>query len=700
MIKSKRKLECIITVSEQEIGTNTQSSTRVNKDSSKKTKKQFTSSDMDMKEQTSTTSNKSVNLITQSQPALDTCIKPLIITVKHQSLTDPTVIAIQISTDRLISESHSQINTMTPKQQEHPSVTTSSQSITAAKLNHSTVKPQSSVPSFTIPKSTKRIGTVEHTSDIDFIPNVAVSERVCHLPLTGSYGIGKYALVSEIDLDNTQSLCKWSIVGMYAQGTLNGEAITLHSYIYERMTGMKVPEGKKVDHADLNKMNYTRENMRLVDIYQNRANTANSSNNTSGCKHVGWDKDRGRWMVRVHTSKPGGYNFTARYDTIEAAVEAAKLAAKKQNPEHFRCDTNDDYIAISHDFDIIRASQPSLQFERYHEEQKLIREILPEHNEPSVNFVQIQKHWEELESSGESIKFVQIFMTGHWAQNGEYFIADAKYKDVLNQRSWQYKNRMSPVTSFGEKSIFAHWFILRVLEQRKKPDRYHDTIDHDNIKPLDDSTSNLRYSTKAKQQSNRAIPVNNTSGAKGVIKINSEFGGWKCKLSYENNSITLGSFRIFEVAVFFYDIAVEQWVGEAGKPNYVLRGDKYAWKFGDECIQITSLLELQTYVSKPKNVIRFKRITGLEARIITEIQQLRLFESRRNAGTMGITCQELPQYNKSSTNSSTSVSSVQLSKPTASMNKEEIDDLIRQAIEQDELDDAADAEQSEDETVQ
>lgn len=312
----------------------------------------------------------------------------------------------------------------------------------------------------------------------------------------------------------------------------------------------------------------------------------------------------------------------------------------------------------------------------------------PGGNAPSVNFVQIEKYWAELSTSVKENEFVQIPMTGHWSQNGEYFIADRKYKDVLNQRSWLYKNNKKPVMSFGGKCITAHWFILRVLEQRRKTDKYHNTIDHRNIKPLDDTVRNLRYSTKATQASNRAVPANNNSGAKGVQEVKTGIGGWYAKITFNIITIQLGTFRIFEIAVYFYDITVDQWVGDSGKPNYVLRGDKYAWKFGDKCLTVASLLDLQRHVSKPKNIVRFKLITGLQARIAKDLKELNAFISRQKNPTAVTSATIQSEYiNHSSTVSvEENESASSLHKPTALMTKEEIDELIREAMEQDALD--------------
>jgi hypothetical protein len=73
-----------------------------------------------------------------------------------------------------------------------------------------------------------------------------------------------------------------------------------------------------VDHADGDRTNNARENLRACTARQNSANRSRPKNNTSGFKGVTWHKQLNRWQVTVGRGK-GQYVGVFR-DRVEAAL--------------------------------------------------------------------------------------------------------------------------------------------------------------------------------------------------------------------------------------------------------------------------------------------------------------------------------------------------------------------------------------------
>ncbi len=84
--------------------------------------------------------------------------------------------------------------------------------------------------------------------------------------------------------------------------------------------------GYVIDHADRNKLNNCKRNLRFVTKSGNAANSKLSKNNTSGIKGV--QKARsGRWVARLMLN--GKNLYLGTYDTIEEASEARQKAEEK-----------------------------------------------------------------------------------------------------------------------------------------------------------------------------------------------------------------------------------------------------------------------------------------------------------------------------------------------------------------------------------
>lgn len=109
------------------------------------------------------------------------------------------------------------------------------------------------------------------------------------------------------------------------------------------------------------------------------------------------------------------------------------------------------------------------------------------------------------------------------------------------------------------KSILLHREILQAPSGM--------TVDHINGNGLDNQRNNLRLATHAENMRNSHLPINNTSGYKGVSwrKIDRK---WGVHIGVNNKVICLGGFDDLEEAARVYDEAAKKYHGEFAKLNF------------------------------------------------------------------------------------------------------------------------------------
>jgi len=146
------------------------------------------------------------------------------------------------------------------------------------------------------------------------------------IPLTQ----GKFALVDDEDFDFLMQF-KWrfckSINGTgYAVRTTPREFVNgrlkAHSVLMHRQI-MSAPKNLEVDHADRDKLNNQKYNLRLCTHAENQRNIGLTSKNTSGYKGVFWSEKDKKWisilMVNGETKRLGYFK----------KIEDAKIAYDK-----------------------------------------------------------------------------------------------------------------------------------------------------------------------------------------------------------------------------------------------------------------------------------------------------------------------------------------------------------------------------------
>lgn len=135
-----------------------------------------------------------------------------------------------------------------------------------------------------------------------------------HIELTG----GSVAVVDNEDFE-ALSRYRWKLhANGYAcrSARVGGKHVCI---LMHREVAM-APDGLQVDHIDLNKLNNTRANLRVVERSTNERNKPPTRRNTSGVKGVSFDARRGKWKA---TTKHRGRQYTiGRFATIEEAQRA------------------------------------------------------------------------------------------------------------------------------------------------------------------------------------------------------------------------------------------------------------------------------------------------------------------------------------------------------------------------------------------
>lgn len=119
----------------------------------------------------------------------------------------------------------------------------------------------------------------------------------------------------------------FEVVSQYTWRLKNGYAASGSKPLYMHRLIMRTPEEMETDHADMNRLNNCRSNLRIVSRVQNIMNRGAQSNNKSGAKGVIWGKTNKKWKAQIGCM--GRKIFIGYFDTVEDASDAYMQAALK-----------------------------------------------------------------------------------------------------------------------------------------------------------------------------------------------------------------------------------------------------------------------------------------------------------------------------------------------------------------------------------
>lgn len=107
----------------------------------------------------------------------------------------------------------------------------------------------------------------------------------------------------------------------YRVGSILGEEHRAHRIIWKLVTGVDPDE---IDHIDRDTSNNRWPNLRSVSHAENCRNMPRLSNSSSGHTGVHWDQRKMVWIS--HVGLKGRHKFLGYFDSLQAAVEARKVA--------------------------------------------------------------------------------------------------------------------------------------------------------------------------------------------------------------------------------------------------------------------------------------------------------------------------------------------------------------------------------------
>lgn len=126
---------------------------------------------------------------------------------------------------------------------------------------------------------------------------------------------GMFALVDDDDYE-WLSQYKWYYAGKYAIRTKKKNSKTKTFYMHREI--MRCKKGEEVDHANGNRLDNQRKNLRLCNQSQNSSNRDAKIGCTSKYKGVYWNKKALKWYARVCFGRKCVY-FGSFDDEKEAA---------------------------------------------------------------------------------------------------------------------------------------------------------------------------------------------------------------------------------------------------------------------------------------------------------------------------------------------------------------------------------------------
>ena len=133
-------------------------------------------------------------------------------------------------------------------------------------------------------------------------------------------------------------------------------------------------------------------------------------------------------------------------------------------------------------------------------------------------------------------------------------IVDDTDKYLLKKFLWSTSTGGYATTNIGRKTVRLHRLILPNIK----------LIDHKNQNKLDNRRDNLRPADKSTNGHNRNLQLNNTSGAKGILKVGTM---WRARIKLYGKHIQVGMFDTFEQAVKARDKLGAKLLADYYSPN-------------------------------------------------------------------------------------------------------------------------------------
>lgn len=149
------------------------------------------------------------------------------------------------------------------------------------------------------------------------------------IKLTGKYADGRVALVSDEDFERvmTRKWLYWPPYGRTQEtvsAKIAGKRVKLHRFILQ-----VVDPNIHVDHINGNRLDNTRDNLRLASLVENSRNRGPQRNNKLGFKGVRKLKQKAKNPFTAHINVNKKQIFLGGFASAEEAAKAYDVKAKE-----------------------------------------------------------------------------------------------------------------------------------------------------------------------------------------------------------------------------------------------------------------------------------------------------------------------------------------------------------------------------------
>ncbi len=141
-------------------------------------------------------------------------------------------------------------------------------------------------------------------------------------------------MVATVDDADFEWLSQWSWFTCNGYACRHGDAPDQSKFIYMHRQILSAPKGLEVDHADGNKVNNQRGNIRCCTSTENKINQPAKPSNKTGLKGVAFDSQTGKYRSQIRVF--GKRVELGRFPTPQLAHAAYCKAALENHGEFAR----------------------------------------------------------------------------------------------------------------------------------------------------------------------------------------------------------------------------------------------------------------------------------------------------------------------------------------------------------------------------
>jgi hypothetical protein len=295
----------------------------------------------------------------------------------------------------------------------------------------------------------------------------------------------------------------------YVKGNINGQPWNLHRFIMINILNNNIDFKMKIDHIDGNKLNNSRENLRIVSDSENARNKIKQANTSSKYIGVSFDKSKNEWRTSISINNK---KINARYDNEDHAGYQYNLWCKEYNLTTANLNNISDELLIDFKPHIKKEKVDNLPKNiQVHKKNRFLVRIKGKDicvcntlEEAIIikekSLIEIEKEQPIKRNNNECI--IELFNKKKEKVNETIVDENIYYK--LMEYTWGISDRYIRNSKLGT----LHRYIMNYTGD--------DLIDHINNNKMDNRKENLRIVTQQQNSQNRSLIKNKSSKYIGV----------------------------------------------------------------------------------------------------------------------------------------------------------------------------------------